>query len=369
MIRFLIEKELKQLFRNSFLPRMIVFMPLLMMLVLPWAANQEITDLGLCVIDNDRSTASVRLIGKIPAGGYFRLAGTASNYAEGLRQIESGQADVILEIPKDFEKKVIRGEQPVLSVSANSVNGNKGTIGSAYLAQIAAQAGGVLFDHSPALAGKGQAASLMSLQYRYNPNLDYKIFMVPAMMVMLLTLITGFLPALNIVAEKEAGTIEQINVTPVSKFSFIMSKLLPYWMIGLFVLTLCLFIAYWIYGLYPKGYFATIYVFSGIYILVVSGLGLIISNYSDTIQQAMFVMYFFIMVFLLMSGLLTPVKSMPDWAQWIAAFNPLKYFVEALRAIILKGSVLADLKMKCYALVAFALVLNAGAVLSYRKRN
>lgn len=206
-------------------------------------------------------------------------------------------------------------------------------------------------------------------QYKFNPHLDYKVFMIPALMVMLLTLLTGFLPALNIVGEKEAGTIEQINVTPVKKSMFVLAKLIPYWVIGFIVLGLCMILAALVYGINPAGSLLTIFLFATIYILVVSGFGLIISNYSDTIQQAMFVMFFFIMIFILMSGLFTPVASMPQWAQVITIFNPLKYFMQVMRLVYLKGSAFVELIPQFLALCTFAVALNVWAVLSYKKSS
>lgn len=367
MIRFLIEKELRQFFRNSFLPRLVLFMPLMMMLVLPWAANQEVSDLQLCVVDQDHTQSSARLIHKVTSGKYFHLSSARPNNEDALIEVQQGRADLILQIPRHFERDLGRGLSPTVYIAANSVNGTKGMMGATYLSQIIASSGAILMDNSPTLRS-GAAASPISVSYRYNPNLDYKVYMVPALIVMLLTMLAGFLPSLNIVSEKEVGTIEQINVSPVGKFQFIMAKLLPYWAIGLIVISFCLLLSWWVYGLVPAGSILTIYAFSAIYILVVSGFGLVISNYSQTMQQAIFVMYFFVMILLLMSGLFTPVGSMPDWAQWIAVFNPLKYFVAVMRAVFLKGSVMADLTTQLYALSAFAIVLNGWAVLSYQKR-
>lgn len=368
-IKFLIEKEFKQFFRNSFLPRMIVAMPLMMMLVLPWAANQEVRDLQLCVVDHDHTPTSSRLVQKVASCGYFHLAASEPSYERGLECVERGEADLILEIPLHFERRIGRGEQPTIYIATNAVNGTKGTIGSSYLAQIVSSYGASLADRSPSQTKSVSLSSAVSLQYRFNPNLDYKVYMVPAMMMMLLTLLGGFLPALNIVGEKEAGTMEQMNVTPVGKFEFILSKLIPYWIMGVLVMSFCLLLAYLVYGLVPVGGYGTVYLFAAVYILVVSGFGLVISNVSDTMQQAVFVMYFFVMILLLMSGLLTPVGSMPDWAQNIAMFNPLKYYVTAMRAIFLKGSVMTDLLPELYALLTFALFFNTWAVLSYRKRG
>jgi ABC-2 type transport system permease protein len=369
MLRFLIEKEFKQIRRNSFLPKIIVAMPLMMMLVIPWAANQSIKGIKLSVVDNDRSTFSERLVHKITASGYFTLTDVSPTNAMAMKSIEAGTADIIFEIENNFEKNLVKEGSGKALIAANSVNGIKGGLGSSYLSSILSDFAGELremYGHASIQAGTVPKFDV-STQYRFNPHLDYKVFMVPAIMVMLLTLITGFLPALNIVSEKETGTIEQINLTPVKRSVFILSKLIPYWIIGFIVLSLCMGIAALVYDLFPVGNLLTIYFFAGIYILVVSGFGLLISNYSNTMQQAMFVMFFFILIFLLMSGLFTPITSMPDWAQKITIFNPLKYLMQVMRLVYLKGSAFSDMIPQFLALSAFAVGFNLWAVISYKK--
>lgn len=370
MIKFLLEKEFKQILRDSFLPKMIIMMPIFMLLILPWAANQEIKDINLSVIDNDHSSVSERLIHKIVSSGYFRLTDLSLSNHRAMESIESGESDIILEIPPDFEKKLFREGTTGVLISANSVNGAKGGLSSSYLGSIINEfAGDIRKEHNGMVSADRQPVIDIMPQYRYNPHLDYKVFMVPALMAMLLTLLTGFLPTLNIVGEKEKGTIEQINVTPVKKVTFILAKLIPYWVIGFIVLTICFGIAILVYGLFPTGSIFTIYFFAGIYILVVSGMGLVISNHSGTMQQAMFVMFFFIVIMFIMSGLFTPINSMPEWAQDITVFNPLTYFIQVMRMVYLKGSGLSDLTTQMFALGCFALVFNCWAVLSYKKNS
>lgn len=370
MIKFLIEKEFKQIRRHSFMPKLILMMPVLMMLILPWAANQEIKDLKFSVVDNDHSTLSQRLVHKISASEYFYLVDVSPSNDNAMESIESGDADIIIEIQRGFEKDLLTTGVGGVMVSANSVNGTKGSLSSVYMASILKNfASDVRSEYA-----QQSTSSLLPIiniipAYKFNPHLDYKVFMVPALMVMLLTLLTGFLPALNIVSEKEVGTIEQMNVTPVNKFTFILAKLIPYWVIGVSVLTVCFGIAALLYGLFPAGSLLTIYLFACVYILVVSGLGLVISNYSATMQQAMFVMFFFLMVMILMSGLFTPINSMPQWAQIITKFNPLSYFIQVMRMIYLKGSSFSDLCIQMLALCGFAVVFNIWAVYSYKKSN
>ena len=231
MIKYLIEKEFKQLLRNSFLPRLIFIFPCMIMLLMPWAANLEIKNIRMNIIDNDHSALSRRLVDKITASTYFRTTALPDSYKEGLEAIEAGTADVLLEIPGDFEKDWVNGEAAHVLVAANAVNGTKGGLGSSYLSAIINDYGTELQAESgniPAAANGDLPRIDILTQNLFNPNLDYKLFMIPALMVMLLTMLCGFLPALNIVGEKEAGTIEQINVTPVGKFTFILAKLIPY---------------------------------------------------------------------------------------------------------------------------------------------
>lgn len=216
MIKFLIEKEFKQLFRNSFLPKLIFIFPCMIMILMPWAANLEIKNINLNIVDNDHSVLSRRLVDKIGASTYFRLTALPDTYDEALLAIEAGSADVVLEIPRDFEKDWVKGEAPRLLVAANAVNGTKGSLGGSYLSSIISDYTRELGSESSSqgLAGKPLSRVDITTQNLYNPTLNYKLFMIPALMVMLLTLICGFLPALNVVGEKEVGTIEQINVTP-----------------------------------------------------------------------------------------------------------------------------------------------------------
>jgi len=370
MIKYLIEKEFKQILRNKFLPKLILVWPVMMMLIMPWAANQEIKNINLSIVDNDHSSYSGRLIQKVNSSGYFKLINISASNSEALTFVEDGSVDVILEIQPDFEKNLIKDGIANVMISANTVNGVKGSLSSSYLATIVSDFAGDIRNESGLTSGK-QILPLINVvpQYKFNPYLDYKVFMAPALMVMLLTMLAGFLPALNIVGEKETGTIEQMNVTPVGKLTFILAKLIPYWIIGFIVLSVCIILATLVYGIFPEGSLITLCLFAAIYTLVVSGMGLVISNYSNTTQQAMFVMFFFMIVFILMSGMFTPINSMPEWAKAITFANPLRYFIEVMRMVYLKGSALTDLAMQMVALLLFALFFNAWAVVSYKKTN
>jgi ABC-2 type transport system permease protein len=323
MLKYLVEKEFRQLVRNPFLPKLILIFPVVMMILLPWAANMEVANIRLRIVDNDRTTFSARLIRKVAASDRFVWSSGATTYAQGMEAIRNGTADAVLEIPRGFERHLMRAEAAPLSLTANAVGTAKATLAGAYLAAIVGDyRRGLPLPHPtppPALQ--------IVEQMRFNPHTDYKHTIVPAIMVMLLTLLCGFLPALNIVGEKEKGTIEQINVTPVGRHTFVLAKLLPYWAIGLVVLTLCITLAALLYGIRPAGPVLAIYACAAIFIPAVSGFGLLISNHSATLSQAMFVMFFCLILFVLMSGLFTPINGMPVWAGHITRLNPLRYMI------------------------------------------
>jgi ABC-2 type transport system permease protein len=203
----------------------------------------------------------------------------------------------------------------------------------------------------------------------YNPHVYYPAFMVPGLLAILVTMVGAFLTSLNIVQEKEAGTIEQINVTPIRKHEFILGKLIPFWVLGMVSISLGIVVAQVAFGLWPLGSLVTIYLFAALYLVGVLGIGLFVSTITDSQQQATLTSFFFMMIFVLLGGLYTPIESMPPWAQYIAAFNPPSYFVTVVRAVYLKGSGVADLLPALAKLTGFAVAFNALAVWNYKKRS
>ena len=344
MIKYLIQKEFLQIRRNSFMPKIIFIFPIMVMCVMPWVMNQEVKNIRVDVVDMDRTTHSQQLVHQIEASNYFIFNGQKTTYQEALKDIETSQADIILEI---------RDGQYL--IAANAVNGTKGSIGSVYLSQIVSNS-----------ASESSAFSILTL---YNKQQSYKFFMIPALMGILMMMLCGFLPALNIVGEKEKGTIEQINVTPVSKWSFILAKLIPYWIIGLVVLTLCLVLSWLVYGITCQGSLWLVYLLAILLALFFSSFGLIVSNYSDTMQQAMLVMWFFVVCLMLLSGLFTPVRSMPDWAYLTTYVNPMHYFADAIRTVFVRGGDFASISHQVFALLGISSLMGIWAVQSYKKNN
>lgn len=367
---FLLEKEFKQILRNRIILAMIIALPTIQLAILPYAATYEIRHINLAVVDNDHSTFSAELTGKLSASRYFNLVSAGTSYEEALQLVEDGAAHLILEIPPHFEKDLRLQGKARLMIAVDAVDGTMGSIGSSYLNQI-------IQDFSMRLLSEGeiaypaeiglQARTEVIPQYRYNTQLDYKTYMVPGILVMLLTLVGGILAALNIVSEKEQGTQEQINVSPAPKQFYLLAKIIPFWIIGLLTLAIGLLIARFMYGIVPAGSLLTLYVFAAVYVIAFSGFGLLISVASNTQQQSMFIAFFFLLIFFLMGGLFTPISSMPYWAQVITWFNPTAYLIDVVRLIVMKGSGFADLLPQFFCICGFAVVFNVWAIFGYDK--
>jgi ABC-2 type transport system permease protein len=365
-LKFLLQKEFRQIFRDP----AILVMPIIQLMILPWAADYEIKNIKLAVVDNDRSEYSRQLINKISSSGYFILTDFSSSYNTALQQVEEDKADLVLQIPVHFEKELVKENEAKLFMAINAINGVKANLGGAYLGSIIKD-----YNHEvrtewiqfPRFSPETQVEITSSNWY--NPLMNYKYFMVPGILVILITMVGLNLAALNIVKEKEIGTIEQINVTPIKKYHFILGKLIPFWILGLVVLTIGLTISWLVYGIIPAGSFITIYVFAAVYLLAVLGLGLLLSTYSSNQQQAMLISFFIMMILILLGGLYTSIDSMPEWAKTITRFNPVAYFIDVMRMVVLKGSSLADIKYHLLKVFGFAVLFNGWAVFSYRKRS
>jgi len=370
VLKFLLQKEFRQIFRDPAILRIILIMPVMQLLVLPWAADYEVKNIRLAVVDNDRSEYSRKLVNKISSSGYFLINSFDNSYNTSLKEIESDKADLILQIPIHFEKDLVKESEATLLMSINAINGVKANLGGAYL-------GSIIKDYNREVRTEWiqfprfnpETQIEITSSNWYNQLMNYKYFMVPGILVILLTIVGLNLAALNIVKEKEIGTIEQINVTPIKKYHFILGKLIPFWIIGLLVLTIGLGISRVMYGIIPSGGFVTIYLFAAVYLLALLGLGLLLSTYASNQQQAMLISFFIMMIFILLGGLYTSVDSMPEWAKVITHLNPVSYFIDVMRMVVLKGSSLADIKYHLIKMAGFAILFNTWAVFNYRKRS
>jgi len=372
VLGFILQKEFRQIFRDKTILAIMFALPTIQLIILPIAANFEVKNVNVAVVDYDRSSYSQKLINKIASSGYFRMVGNTISYNDALKLIEKNDADIMLEIPQGFERNLVREGRQQLNMSVDAINGTKSSIGGGYLTAVLADFNKELDVNVKSVNSSSFAQSpRIDITYTdwFNPRREYKYYMVPGILVLLLTLIGGFITALNIVREKEIGTIEQINVTPIKKWEFILGKLIPFWIVGIIVFTVGLIVMYVVYGIFPKGSIAVLYLFAAVYLVALLGFGLLISTISNSQLQAMFVAFFFMMIFMLMSGFFTSIDSMPDWARKFSYLTPVTHFIAVVRLIVLKGSGFWQVKTELLYLSGFALLLNGCAILNYRKTS
>jgi len=376
---FLIQKEFLQIFRNRTMLPLLLFMPVFQMLLLSYAANYEVKNLALAVVDHDLSPASRQLAAKFGASGYFQIKSNGFSAAEADLQMADDVVDIILEIPGNFERDFVREGTAAVSLTANAINASKAGLGMGYAANIIRDFNAqIAQEWAPRLTALESSNPLLTtptiqpihIEYSnwYNPRLDYKTFMVPGILGEIVALIICFLTALNIVREREMGTIEQINVTPVKKWQFILGKLLPFWLLSLLMMTIGLTVGKIAFDIPMLGNLWLVFAYTAAFTPCMLGLGFLISNFADSQQQAMFTAWFFLIIFILMCGLFTPVSSMPDWAQILNRINPVAYFVEFMRLVLLKGAGFQDIKTNFYTVLSYAVAANGLAVWTYRKR-
>lgn len=365
-IRFLIQKEFIQIFRNKTMLPLILVMPIVQTLLLSFAASYEVKNLALSVVDHDMTSTSRRLIEQFTASGYFKLQSYVPAHELAEAELATEKADLALEIPAHFERDWVREGVGQLGLTINALNAQKAGLSNAY-------ANGIIRDFNRELmlgSVGGQVPRSIQVTYSnwYNPRLDYKTFMVPGILGVIVSMVIAFLTAINIVREREQGTIEQMNVTPVAKWQFILGKLLPFWLLSLVIVAVGLTVGYVAFHIPIEGSLWLVFGYTALYTPCMLGFGFLVSNFADTQQQAIFSAWFFLLIFTLMSGLFTPLDSMPEWAQWLNMVNPIHYFVAFMRLVLLKGAHFFEIQRNFWSVVGYAVVVNTLAVWTYKKR-
>jgi len=365
IIIFILQKEFLQIFRNRMMLPIIFVMPVIQLLVLANAATYEMKTIRTHVVDLDQSTSSRELVSKFKGSSFYKMVGYSFSYDLAEQDLEKGAADLIIQIPSDFEKDIVNEKESGISLVVNAINGSAASLINAYTLAIIRDFNMNLVTEM--ISRKVKQPIRIEYSYWFNPELNYQTYMVPGILVLLVTLIAFFLSGMNVVREKEIGTIEQINVTPIKKYQFIAGKLIPFWIIAMFELAFGLVIARIFFDIPIIGSVGLVFAVAAIFLVAVLALGLIISTVSDTMQQSMFLTWFFMVVFILMSGLFTAVDSMPEWARIINIINPIAYFIEIIRMIMLKGSGLINIYHQVIALIIYAFAALTIAVWRYKK--
>ena len=367
-IRYIVQKEFIQVFRNKRMVPIIFVLPIVQLLILVNAATFEMKRINLAVVDLDLSGSSRQLTGKFQGSPFYRVVGASFSEREALKMMQEGGADVILQIPGGFEKRLVKESKSKVQLVINAINGASAGLINAYSTSIILDFNREILTEwlTPVKLG-GIRVIRTDPAFWYNPKLNYTTYMVPGILVLLVTIIGLLLSGMNIVREKEIGTIEQINVTPIRRIEFIAGKLIPFWIIALFELAFGLTLGKLIFNIPLEGSLWLIFLSAGIYLFVILGFGLLISTMTNTQQQSMLVSFFFMVIFILMSGLFTSIESMPQWAQVADKLNPIAYFIKIMRMIMLKGSSFADISVPFFSLVVYACLIISLAIWRYRK--
>lgn len=367
----LLKKEFLQIFRDKFMLRTVILLPVMQLLVLPLAANYDIRNFRMAAIDRDNTQFSRRLLTKLQAGGYFSLAEAAPSWAVAERMIERGEVDMIVEIPDRFERDMVLGQSPELSLHISAINGLTAGVAAGYANSItgdfAAELAAERLIPTPVAAEKFPVQIHTATQEWYNPKFDYKTVIVPGILALLITIAGLSMTALNAVKEKERGTIEQLNVTPMSRTRYMLAKMIPFFLIGMVQFTIGLAIARTVYAIPMVGSLFLLYGIVALYLVGVLCLGFVIANISETQVLAIFPTFFIMMILILMSGLFTPIESMPEWAQRADTINPVAHIISSIKMIMVKGSSGADLFRHWVGLGVFAAATGVLSVVTFRK--
>ena len=378
-ILYLAQAEVLHIVRDHILLAQVLVVPVVQLLVLSNAATFEIRNTPIHVVDLDRSTASRGVVNRLAANGHFEIVDDTPSVDRGDEGLLRGTATMVVVIPHGFESSLVRTGVGQVQLSVNAEKGSAAGIVQTYASRVLAgyaselssrRAGRVFSD--PATAGRVRSDPGPRIDVRvrplYNVTQNYKHYMVPGILVALMTIIGTLLSAQNIAREKELGTLEQLNVTPITRGQFIIAKLLPFWVLGLVELSLGLLVGKLVFGIPMRGSIPLLYGVAGVYLAVALGIGLWISTLVDTQQQAMFVTFFIVNIYLLMSGLFTPVDSMAPWVRNVSMVNPVRHFVTISRAILMKGAGPAEIAQPFLILLGTAVLVLVFAVGQYRKR-
>ena len=346
----------------------IFIIPVIQMCILVFAATFEMSNTNIAVVDRDLSTHSRAIISKFQGSPFFTIKDVGFSMDEARDALREDKADVILSFQKGFSKSLNKEGAAQVQILVNAIDASSAGMFNAYVQSVMSDYNKNIILNTKKI-NSSQIINQVKSSYSfwYNPQLKYTHFMLPGILVLLVTIIGLFLSSMNLVREKEIGTIEQINVTPIRKHQFLIGKLIPFLLIGWFELAIGLAIAVFLFKVPLLGSVGLIFAFASVYLMVILGIGLFISTQTDTQQQAMFIAWFFMVIFILMSGLFTPIESMPRWGQILNWFNPLAHFIKVIRMIMLKGSSFQDVAKYFFILFSYGVVMLALAVNRYRK--
>jgi len=368
-VGFLIWKELIELRQDPRLFGVVVFAPILQLLMLGYAATTDIRHVPVVVADADRSAASRDLIARFAASPTFTVVGIVTGANEVDPYLERGRAWMALSIPAGYGETLGAGRPQTVQVIADGSDANSTNIGLGYATNLIAG-----YAQQITIERRGAGAPAAGIEPRvrvwFNPRLESRDFMIPGVLALLLLMVTTNLSAMGIVREKEVGTLEQLNVTPLKRSELILGKLLPYALVGLVDVVLVLGIALLWFQVPLRGSIWLLSALTILFLLSTLGLGLFVSTISSTQQQAMMTtIFFFLMPMIYLSGFVFPIENMPAAIQPITYLIPLRYFLVILRSIFLKGVGLETLWPQALGLAAWGVAILTLAIARSTKRT
>jgi ABC-2 type transport system permease protein len=350
-----IRKEVLQTIRDKRVMALLVAAPLLQLVVFGYAVDLQVDRVPTAIVDLDRTAESRALTRRLLADGTLRHAADAPDPAAADRLLDTGEVAAALVIPRGFAADRARGRTAEVQVLLDGTDPNRGTVASAAVARFAA-------------ATRADAPPVRLVpKILYNPEMKTPPFMIPGVMALLLLVITTIIAAMGLAREKESGTLEQVLVTPISPAVLLLGKIAPFAVIGLFDAALALAAGSWVFDLPLRGSLALVFGATLLYLLTTLGTGLLVSTLSKSQQQAFLGGFLVAMPAILLSGALTPIRAMPGWLQVVTLVNPLRHYVDLLRAVLLRGAGAREVVPELFALAAFGAAIFALATRSFRK--
>ncbi len=368
-IRHIAKKEILQTFRDRRMLGILFFAPIFQLIVFGYAATYDIDRIPTAVVDYDYSRLSRELVSTIQASGYFEVVANPVHSDSITSLVDHGEVWCGIVIPPDYEEQIKTGKTADVQVIIDGSNSNTAGIVAGYLGKIVREYSMDMMRFNSRQLSSGRQPNInIETRAWYNPNLSSRTYNVPAVLVMIMLVITMVLTSMAVVKEKELGTIEQISVTPIKPVELMIGKTMPFVMIGVVDILIVTTVAIFWFNVPFQGSIWFLLLAAFTFMLTTLGTGLLISTFSSTQQQAMMTTFLFIMPFTILSGFAFPISNMPIEIQYVTYINPVRYFVEIVRAIFLKGSGIIELKDQLLALLAIGLSVMTVSVLRFRKR-
>jgi ABC-2 type transport system permease protein len=363
----MIVKEFLQMLRDPRM-RMVVFaMPVIQVTVLAFALTTDVRNIRTAVIDSDNTPISRALVDDFTAGGYFEVTALLRSEAPVNALLDTGTVQAVLHIPIDFGADVLAGRPVRVQLLADGTMSNDTSITFNYASQIINGYNQQLIKQRAAAAGISPGTVVVEPRAWYNPNLESKYYFVPGLIVLMLLLISLLLASIAIVREKEIGTIEQVMVTPIRRLEFILGKTLPFLITGYITMSLMFIMAFIIFGIRIQGSILLLYAFAGIYLMGNLGLAILVSVISHTQQQALLTAFFILMPAVLLSGYLFPIRNMPQAVQILTLANPMRWALQIVHGIVVRGVGITTLWPAACAQTALAASFVGLAVVRFKK--